>query len=305
MRARLRLIQEAAVEISRGIFAPPARAEFLHNLSGHSGAQVALYTLGRSSLVRKTAASSRANSRLLDQCRHQRTLSSAGLRFPRVLREGFDVRGVAFFDMEYIPARSLATILCEAAPLDMAEVMPGLEKTFRFFQLSAGAALPASLFHDKLHSIAAAVPMAAALVERLLVRDWSGIPASLSHGDMTLENILLCPSHGMVFIDCDEGFASSWWLDAAKLRQDTSGHWCMRALYRDQPGSAAWLNACQRMERMDAAILAMVTRLDPALAPRLPQMTALHLLRALPYTADETIAAFIMSRAAAQLEAFP
>lgn len=302
MRARVRLIREAAAEISREIFAGPARPEFLRALAGHSGAEVALYANGAISLVRKTAGMPAGNDRLLRQSAHQRALSSAGLPFPRVLRDGFDAEGRAFFEMEYVPARSLATLLCEAAPFDMVAVTAVLERALKFFQLSAGAAIPVAAFHDKLLSIASAEPRAAALVGQLGARDWSGIPTSLSHGDLTLENILLCPSRGVVMIDCDETFASSWWLDAAKLCQDTAGHWCMRILYREQPGSPAWLNAHQRMTRMHAQVQAMVMRLEPALASRLPQLTALHLLRTLPYTTDEDLTAFILIRATALLE---
>jgi hypothetical protein len=56
------------------------------------------------------------------------------------------------------------------------------------------------------------------------------------------------------------------------------------------------------MERMNCEVQAMVMRLEPALASRLPQLTALHLLRTLPYTSDEKLTAFILTRAAALLE---
>jgi aminoglycoside phosphotransferase len=302
MRARLRLIREAATEISREIFAAPARPEFFRALVGQSGAEVALYAHGSTSLVRKTAGTQAGNDRLLRQSAHQRALSSAGLPFPRVLRDGRDAEGRAFFEMEYVPARSLATLLCEAAPFDMAKVTAALDRALKFFQLSAGAAIPVAAFQDKLLSIASAQPRAASLAGQLGARDWSGIPASLSHGDMTLENILLCPSREVVMIDCDEAFASSWWLDAAKLCQDTAGHWCMRTLYRERHGSPAWLNAQQRMDRMNVEVQAMVMRLEPALASRLPQLTALHLLRTLPYTSDEKLSAFTLTRAADVLE---
>jgi aminoglycoside phosphotransferase len=301
MRARPRLISHVA-DIPRRISAKPAQPEFLRALSGHSGAEVALYSDGRNSLVRKTAGTTAGNDRLLRQSAHQRALAAAGQPFPRILREGYDEQGRAFFEMEYIPARSLASVLCEAAPFDMAAVLAALERALGFFQLAAGASLSSDLFHDKLAGIAAAVPKAASLAALLGACDWSGIPASPSHGDMTLENILLCPARGIVFIDCDAAFASSWWLDAAKLRQDTAGHWCMRALYRDQPGSPAWLNARQRMERMDRSLLALIARLEPALAARLPQLTALHLLRTLPYTRDERLIAFTMDRTALLLK---
>ncbi len=251
MRARLRLIREAATESSPARFSPPVRNSSAP-LSAIPARKLRYTPAVPPALSARPPVRPPATRRLLRQSAHQRALSSAGLPFPRVLRDGLDAQGRAFFEMEYVPARSLATLLCEAAPFDMVAVMAVLERTLKFFQLSAGSAIPVAAFHDKLLSIASAEPRAAALVEQLGARDWSGIPTSLGHGDMTLENLLLCPSRGLVMIDCDEAFASSWWLDAAKLCQDTAGHWCMRTLYREQPGSPAWLNAHQRMARMHA-----------------------------------------------------
>lgn len=276
----------------------PAPASFVHLLKGHSGAQVTLHTKGRTSLVRKTAGTVDQNDRLMRQSAHQRKLSACGLRFPRILREGQNEHGHAFFEMEYIPARSLAAILCEAAPFDAPQTIKALEQALGFFRITAGADHPEQVFHAKLDQIGAAAPRAAVIIARLRAMDWRGIPCSLSHGDMTLENILHCPSRGVVFIDCDDGFAPSWWLDAAKLCQDALGHWCMRDMYLNAPGGAGWLNARQRLDRMAVAVGGIAARLEPLLAARLPQLTALHLLRTLPYTRDEKLTGFVLDRSA-------
>lgn len=301
MRARLNLRPEAA-ESLHGLAAPPP---FVRVLKGHSGAEVVLHSGAGTSLVRKTAGTPAQNERLLRQSVRQRELLACGLRLPRVLREGLDEHGRAFFEMEYVPARSLAAILCDAAPFDAASVEMALGRMLGLFQMTEDGALPARPFHDKLDQIAAAVPQASALAARLRAMDWEGIPSSRGHDDLTLENILVCPSHGLVFIDCDEAFVSSWWLDVAKLCQDAMGHWCMRALYLNRPGSVAWLNARQRLDRMAQMLGAMAARLDPRLPARLAQLTALHLLRTLPYARDAALTAFVLARAAHVLKESP
>lgn len=292
----------ARPEISRENFAPAGTAEFVRTFKGHSGAQVALYAVGRTSLVRKTAGSRAQNDRLMRQSAHQRELSACGLRFPRLLREGVDQNGVAFFEMEYIPARSLSAIVCEAAPLETDALVATLERALGLFRLTVDGTLPASLFHDKIHQILSAMDTSshaeaiAGTARHLHAMDWSGIPSSLCHGDMTLENILVCPSKGVVFIDCDDDFAPSWWLDIAKLSQDTLGHWCMRDLYLASARGPDWLNARQRLERMAQIVNRLAARLDPQLPARLPQLAALHLLRTLPYIRNQMLLEFVLDR---------
>jgi hypothetical protein len=46
--------------------------------------------------------------------------------------------------------------------------------------------------------------------------DWNDIPHSPCHGDLTLENILVANERGIVFIDCDDAWVSSFWLDMGK-----------------------------------------------------------------------------------------
>ena len=94
----------------------------------------------------------------------------------------------------------------------------------------------------------------------LSARDWSAIPESPCHGDLTLENILLHQRRA-VFIDCDETFASSYWLDLSKLFQDVDGHWCLRHLYLDAPAGTAVVNAIGRLHRLATPLRALATRL--------------------------------------------
>ena len=276
--------------LPRAEFAPaPARAIAL--TGGHSGAEVVLHTDDSDTWVRKSAATSAGNARLLRQALKQRLFAAQGLPFPRVRELGFDTARHAWFEMDYVPARTLGDLVRSQVAFDRAMVIRAVDELLAKFRQTATEALPAELFRAKIGEIGrfcddAALHRAAA---RLSAMDWSGIPASASHGDLTFENILVAPDGGVVFIDCDEPFASSWHLDLGKLFQDAVGHWCIRA--------APSIGATEK--------LAHWARDFAALAPdaRLTQFAALHLLRTVPYARSADTASFAIRAALRLLEA--
>ncbi len=294
---------------------PPGEAAFRHEaaelgparqLRGHSGATVLLYGRGRASFVRKTAGEKRCNERLRSQSALQRRLFSYGMPFPRVLSEGEDEAGLAFFDMEYVPANNLAALICEFTHFDRDAAVSALDKAFRFFRLTAQDALPAAPFHAKIDQITercrtsqACGPKFAAIAKmavRLNALRWDGVPSSLCHGDMTLENMIFSDTRGLVFIDCDDCFVSSYWLDAAKLFQDVAGHWCLRELYMSRESAPSVERAAQTLEKLAPPLRAMLALVDPQLVLRLPQFAALNLFRTLPYVKTERLTAFVLER---------
>lgn len=272
-------------------------------LKGHSGATVMLLQEGGAHVVRKTAGAPAQNARLLSQADKQRQLLYSGLPFPAVLKSGLD-QDLAFFDMEYVPGRTVANIVCEAAPFLADAVLGALQRLFDLFRLTAGAPLDSDLFLQKIGQIAACrspvtAPHAKEIAEtaaRLARFSWDGIPRSACHGDLTLENILVCGNRRVVFIDCDECFASSWWLDAAKLFQDAAGHWCLRHFYLAGDRGAAMLNAAEHLDSLAAQLHALVAAADRSLSDRLPQLAALHLFRTLPYAKDPRVVSFVLAR---------
>lgn len=260
---------------------------------GHSGAEVVLHSDGRDSFVRKSARGPAQNARLVGQAVKQRLFAAQGFAFPAVRATGLDAARRAYFDMDYIPARSLGDLARTQAPFDAAIVVDAVAHLTRVFRESAEEPLAAQAFHRKIEDIATAAEPSALLARvtsRLLAMDWSGIPASPGHGDLTFENILVTPEGGVVFIDCDEPFASSWQLDLAKLFQDAAGGWCIRA--------APSIGAAERLIELGRAFRALAKSLDPALPERLNQFAALHLLRTVPYAESHETASFAVRAAA-------
>jgi aminoglycoside phosphotransferase len=273
----------------------------VHFFHGHSGARIVFHA--DKGLVRKTAPMPAANARLKAQAEKQRRLFMLGLPFPRVLAERIDQAGCAEFDMQYLPGRSVADAASQAATLDAAMIAKSVERMMWLLAPHAGAALAARPFHDKIQAVAKTggegVRQAAS---RLAALDWSGIPGSPCHGDLTLENMLITTAKTVAFIDCDEPWVSSYWLDFGKLFQDIDGHWCLRRLYDPQSPQAQRVNAIQKLEPLGRAFRALAERTDPALPARLPQLAALGLLRAIPYARDEDAVAFICRRIAHLLD---
>jgi aminoglycoside phosphotransferase len=280
----------------------PAPAPFLHVFHGHSDA--AILFDAATGIVRKTSATPAANARLLAQAEKQRRLFMLGLPFPRVLATRLDGAGRAQFDMQYLPGRSIADAVVQAGAFYPDTVLKSVERMMWLFAPYAGAALPAHLFHDKIETIAKsgnkAVRIAAA---RLAACDWRGVPQSPCHGDLTLENMLITTARTVAFIDCDEAWVSSYWLDFGKLFQDIDGHWCLRRLYEDEASTAQRINAIQKLEPLARGFRALAAASDAALPARLPQLAALGLLRAVPYATDEALIAFICRRIAHLLDA--
>jgi len=275
-------------------------------LTGHSGARVTLCKRGAASIVRKCAASSAGNARLMRQADKQRSLAAHGLAFPRVIAQGTDASGVAYFEMEYVPARTLAATIAMAGSYDRAAVLSAVDNMLWLFRRAATDEIPAETFTGKIDDIAANCARHAPTIPHLAAIEgargalnekcWTGIPASPSHGDLTLENILISARRGIVFIDCDEPFASSFWLDAGKLFQDICGYWCLRHMLAGPSAGADVLNAIQKLEKLGFAMRAVFAAADAALPRRLPQLAALSLFRTLPYAQDEDAVCFVLAR---------
>jgi aminoglycoside phosphotransferase (APT) family kinase protein len=276
-------------------------ARLVQALRGHSGAAVALYAGAGDTFVRKTAPGPSGNLRLRQQAIKQRLFGAQGFAFPAVRRLAQDAGARAFFEMDYVPGRTLSELVAGAVPFDRARVLQAVAHLIGAFAASAQGVLDEAQFHRKIDSIAAqsqASPAAAALGRRLAACDWRGIPQSLDHGDLTLENMLLAQDGRIVFIDCDAAWVSSWWLDIGKLFQDLDGRWFLRAL------AAPSLDALESLHRLAGDFRGLAQALDPRLPPRLAQLAALHLFRTVPYAAAPA-AAFACAAAARLLEIAP
>lgn len=282
-------------------------------LTGHSGARVVLHSNGRDSFVRKTAASASASARLKAQADKQHSFWMFGLPFPKVRAQTVDAAGIGSFDMNYIPGRTIADAVINSGAFDPVAVVKAVERLMWLFSAQRSGPIGADVFKAKIaeatgrmtrdtddKELLEAMQTSA---KRLSLQDWSAIPETPSHGDLTLENILLTTGKSIAFIDCDDGFASSFWLDFGKLFQDIDGHWCIRALYAPGAEPVRRLNASQALEKLGLHFRHLAEEMDPRLPGRLPQLAALGLFRAIPYAHSDLVRRFLCDRIARLLGA--
>ncbi len=273
-------------------------------MRGHSGADVTLMDKGTKAFVRKSAGGQTQNARLVAQCRKQVAFYEKGLPCPRVIGEGREA-GLFFFDMEYVPGTSIAH-QCQSGLVPHRHKLAEFLQTWLMrFKASSSDYINPLAFQKKLDVILGTCrsnallwpmrPMIETHVRQLSHQDWSGIPMSDCHGDLTLENIL-ARSTKYCFIDLDVPDLPSYFMDVGKLFQDLVGMWCLRRLALDSPGTLRFLNAQIALSTLRVTLGELVYGVDPTLTRRMPSLVALNLLRALPYCRDEATAVFTLGR---------
>jgi|GEM_PF-5856695 len=274
-------------------------------LIGHSGASVILVARGSERRVRKLAKGAAESPRLLRQMRLQKSAHEAGLRTPAIISSGVD-GDRAFFEMEYIPGRSLARTLMEGNPPDPGELSRFLIGVLDHHRTSEGAALERRVFSEKLTVISERCETVLGrlgladefvrLVEAVLEGDLA-TPQSAAHGDLTFDNILVDNSGRFILIDFDDPGFSSWKLDLAKLMQDVWGRWCLRHLLLDSPDSVAAVNALVKLDQVRSELTSRLLDAFPVSRDDIARLCLFHLARILPYCQDDRMVVFIMANA--------
>jgi aminoglycoside phosphotransferase len=278
-------------------------------LLGYSGADLTLIEHPAGALVRKQARRVEQNDRLRAQAAKLAWAQAAGLACP-ALRDTGTEAGLYWFEMDYVPGESLANGLISGRAIDWPRVAAQVLAILGRMQAAAGAAIEPAAFRLKLADIARRCAGPAALrpmiprIERavtaMCAMDWSGVPDSPCHGDMTLENMLLRSDGSVVFIDFDVPEPSSFVLDIGKLYQDLLGQWFLRQVALRDPDGVELLNARLNLARaaghFDAALAALMPGQN-----RIGQLAAFHLLRTLPYATDAAVPGFVLGRVEALL----
>lgn len=259
---------------------------FVQSLSGFSGCEVSLYRRGNSFFVRKRSQSEDYSPRLEAQAQIQATLATqreAPFRVPDVLADGVS-EGLYFFDSVFVYSEDAISALSHASVGDVDTLVDRLAATIAYFadHRHPGKQSVFAAIGDKLNSLnqtlgAQASDLVAAAhgtLDKLIAYD--RLETSVSHEDLTLENILVDPYGTLWLIDCLDSPHPHYWFSCAKLFQDLEGCWFSLRNPQRSLDVTTRLHAVDRLKlRIDA--------IDPSYRHVHGLILALQFLRILPY----------------------
>jgi len=273
----------------------------VRQLSGLSGAEVFLMTKdGQHWFVRKAAREPAASDRLRGQARKQAAFDrelNGVICTPRILDEG-EVEGRFFFDMEFVRGPDGTSYLRRAT---YAEVTDFAERMCEYLRIaSSKPPLPGGrnvrLF-DALYSKVCEVQQNTRLIsaENLShlflalerVHRLGDLRATLCHGDLTLQNIVIGHDGKIWVVDLLDSPFEHYWQDVAKLHQDLSGGWFLL----DQPPVAKCVLDFVGGRLMDAA-----AKLHDQYPGLHAMLVACTFVRILPYARTPAERGFVTER---------
>jgi aminoglycoside phosphotransferase len=268
-------------------------------LPGLSGAKVYLVTYDkRRWFVRKAAKSPDGSDRLRQQIDKQRKFGAAVsgiLKIPAILDEG-EHDGRYYADMEFIHGLDGVGFLRAAAYRD---IIHFADRLCAYLEAAAGlspvVAKEGGLYDSlqkRIHLVQRKSDGARPDVFDRLSRCIEPLrgfdpPATLCHGDLTLQNLIIDDSGDVWALDLLDSPFEHYWLDVAKLHQDLSGDWYR--LHQSRIG----LGVVQYVGRR---VMSAALRMDGAYGCVHNALVACHFARILPYLTDGQEIDFVNER---------
>ena len=256
-------------------------------LIGHSGCDILLMEDAHKKLfVRKFSKDVGYNERLKRQCEKQKAFHGTLIRTPKVLSHGVTDGGLFYFDMEYIHGITLAEYIRKIDVNEISDIVDALTRQYEPFTY-AGFSDHSTAFHAKLDELRDKIdaPLMCNALDILTAYDWKNFPLTFCHGDLTLENIIICQGQ-FYFIDFLDSFFDCFILDVATLLQDAQCMWYYR-FENDLDVNVKIRLIIFRDLLMDKMTDYGVSDMDVRLA------LLLKLIRIYPYAADERTVAFL------------
>lgn len=262
-------------------------------LHGHSGCNISIHRSANDVFVRKSSNTVNYNDRLIKQKIKQVSYRNNTLFTPRVLRDGCQ-GDKYYFDMEYIKGETLAHLIT-GAPANLVDYY--IRKIVDSLNFDNKIDIDAqSIFLEKITSTEEKIKVKEYYnhktikdaIRDCMNADFSCVPTSECHGDLTLENIIIS-NDAIYLIDFLDSFYDSWMIDVAKLMQDIVLGWSFRLSENNS-------NIRPRLIAAQTSLSRILNEhgVDERQLELIHNILKLNLLRILPYTSDTPTVKFII-----------
>ena len=265
--------------------------KLIKNLSGHSGCKIYLFSDEKGKIfIRKESASVKYNLRLKKQFIKQKKYNLKIAKTPKIFGCGTE-NNHFFFDMEYVPCMTFSEYINTIKITDLVDYIRMLFLNLPIDKSNKNA-LTNKIFKQKITKLSDNIKHKNIILnqafELLNNNDWGNVLQSSSHGDLTLENILISSNNEIYLIDFLDTFFSSWMIDIAKIFQDIETKWAFRNMPYDINRDIRLLIAKEILSEM---IISLPNGKNYLL--QIYKILILNLLRIIPYTHDKTTKNFI------------
>jgi thiamine kinase-like enzyme len=239
-------------------------------------------------IVRKCSPRIEYNPRLQKQRELQATAFESGLLTPEILQEGYDTEGRYFFDMRFLPGLGLHSAIATSSRSEITNLADGVSEIVGSFTAleNRSSHEPFESKISDLSTVISRLPgteVTAVVMQLLADSNWTDVPYSMCHGDLTFENMLV--HKGRVYlVDFHDVFFSSWVQDISKLIFDLESNWS----FRGRLGEFG-LNELNSLQFFRERLLEQTAnhRKDYVLdEPGLSKHVLLQLARVLPYVTE-------------------
>ena len=198
-------------------------------LIGHSGCKIYLMEdENQNRFIRKFSKNIIYNERLRLQYEKQKNFNDTTIHSPKVLCSGINNEGLFYFDMEYIRGITLAEYMKKIEVSKISNIVNILTSQIDTYNTKKENDNP-NIFINKINNLSKKVdsPITHKCLDFLANYEWKHFPNTFCHGDLTLENIMICQEK-IYFIDFLDSFYDCFILDLATLFQDVYYMWCYR-----------------------------------------------------------------------------
>lgn len=266
-------------------------------MRGNSGCKLEIIQ-GNHTIVRKISYDINYNRRLKFQMTLQSNFFDKEIYTPSIFGSGY-IDGNYYFDMEYINGNNLVYWL-ESADIDSIN-----KKIIMILkQVSSNEPLDSKnnnrdyinlLISDKFNTLEKTIVfenlqnIISSCKDAILNFDYSLIPLSKCHGDLTLENIIISEDYKIYFIDFLDSFVESWLIDISKLLQDSLLFWSLR-LNLDK---ISYNHVIRLNSVTDSIFSYMYLNYDQYYVDAIFRLLLLNVLRIIPYCKDSNTAQWI------------